>query len=76
MFNGRFEKTFDGVEFYGTYSFTKGEKPTMMHPGASTEVFINDIYLKDSDINLIDVIKSDIIEYLEEQIRDNIDGDY
>lgn len=70
-----FEREFDNVNFYGTFEYIKGEKPTMEHPGSSTQVFLNEIMVKGSKVNLIDVIKLDIIEAIEEDIARDYDLD-
>lgn len=72
----RFERTYEGVTFTGSYHYMKGEPYTSTSPGSSSQVFINDIMVAGSDDNLIDVLKPDIIDELERIIADSIDGDY
>lgn len=72
----RFYRTFEGISFVGSYSYFPGERMTFDHPGSPAEVFINDIMIEGSEDNLVDVLKPSVLEYLEQLILDEIEGDY
>lgn len=65
----QFESTifdYEGLEFDIEYSFDPGEAATHDCPGSAPEAEINSIRL--NNIEMIDMIRSDLIKYIEHKI--------
>lgn len=69
-----FEVSFADITFVGECDYVVAEAATNISPSWPSSVYIETIYVKGCDVNLVEVIKQSILEELENQVLQSIEG--